>query len=330
MSAQWLNKSSDFSARVAAWTAPLFHTLAQPLWQRRIRQLLFFLLVLWALFAVARIVWFFVPRAEQGVPAPVAVINPVTRVGPAVTARELDIAKMRGWHLFGEAGASAAVPQPAVVSVREGIEKDARQTRLDLKLRGIVASTEDGLGHAIIEHRARQAVYAVEDKLPVPGRVTLAKVMPRQVILDNGGTYERLELFDKSAIGSVSTPPPPPPAVAASQRSSSDVAAVANDYRSRLYNNPQSLAKVVRISAVRQDGALRGYRVAPGSDSAQFEQLGFKPGDIVTSVNGVPLDNPASTMKLYNMLRSASEVNFELLRDEQPHSLSVNLDAAGP
>lgn len=335
MSAQWLNKSSDFSARATALAEPLLRTLAQPTWLRRIRLLLFLLLVLWALFAVARILWFFVPQAQQSAVPQVKVINPVTNSGPASPARKLDIGKMRAWHLFGEAGATVAVPPPAVVSARDGIEKDARQTRLDLKLRGIVASTQDGLGHAIIEHRSRQAVYAVEDKLPVSGRVTLAKVMPRQVILDNGGTYERLELFDKSALGSVAAspvqqPPPQRPSAVTQQASGTGVAAMANDYRSRLYSNPQSLAEVVRISAVRQDGALRGYRIAPGKDKAQFEQLGFKSGDVVTSVNGVPLDNPASTMKLYNMLRSASEVTFELLRDQQPHSLSVSLDEVAP
>ena len=44
-------------------------------------------------------------------------------------------------------------PRAAQDSSREGIEKGARETRLDLILRGVVASTEDGLGHAIIEHQ---------------------------------------------------------------------------------------------------------------------------------------------------------------------------------
>ena len=72
---------------------------------------------------------------------------------------------------------------------------------------------------------------------------------------------------------------------------------------------------------------MQGYRVNPGNDKEQFDQLGFKAGDVVTSVNGVTLDNPANTMVLYNTMRTANEVVFELERAGQPLTLSVNLDA---
>jgi general secretion pathway protein C len=248
---------------------------------------------------------------------------------------------MVAWHLFGEAGATAPpVTEPdttAQINARAGIEDGAQQTRLQLKLTGIVASTEDGLGHAIIEYRNQQAVYAVEDKLPVPGQVKLAKEMPQQVVLDNSGTYELLVLFEESSLGS-STPATPaprapsatPPAASAQvdKRTDSATTSLAQSYRERLYLNPQSLAEVVNVSAVREGEALLGYRVSPGKDQEQFAQLGFQAGDLVTSVNGVSLDNPANTMVLYNSMRDAGEVVFELQREGQPLTLSVNLDSA--
>jgi len=81
----------------------------------------------------------------------------------------------------------------------------------------------------------------------------------------------------------------------------------------------------VTISAVREDGQLLGYRVAPGKDKQQFEQLGFKPGDLVTSVNGIELNDPANTLRLYQAMRSASEAVFDLQRNDQPVTISVSL-----
>jgi len=334
--AQWLSNTSDLSARVAQAFEPLVHSLSRPEQLRRLRAVLLVLLALWGVLALARLVWSLLPRAEAPQP-PAAVINPVSSAGPATGARELDIERMRDWHLFGEVGAGAPVPVPeaAVASSRDGIEKDARDTRLNLKLRGIVASTEDGLGHAIIEYRAQQAVYAVEDKLPVPGRVHLAKVMPRQVILDNGGTYERLKLFEKSELDAAGPLQAPGRGRGAStgaqldKRHDTATTALASEYRSRLFQNPQSLAEVVNVSAVREGGDLLGYRVVPGKDRAQFEQLGFRPGDLVTSVNGIALNSPANTMKLYNAMRSAGEVVFELRRGDQQLTLSVGLESSG-
>ncbi|MDZ7784487.1 MAG: type II secretion system protein GspC [Halioglobus sp.] len=331
LAAQWFSSASELPARAGAVLEPVYHTLSQPAHMRRIRRLVMALFALWGALALARLVWALVPGAESA-PAPLPdVINPVDSGTSMVEARELDIERMRDWHLFGEPGAAAEEPVPQqTASVRDGIEKDAQETRLDLKLRGIVASTEDGLGHAIIEYRARQEVYAVEDKLPVPGRVRLAKVMPRQVILDNGGTYERLELYEESDLAAARGPLQPPASAAderrIDKRNEREVTALATSYRSRLYENPQSLAEVVNVSAVRRDGSLLGYRVVPGRDQAQFEALGFQPGDLVTSVNGISLDSPANTMRLYNAMRSAGEVVFELQRGDRQLSLAVGLE----
>jgi general secretion pathway protein C len=338
--AQWLSNSSDVSGRVANSLEGALHRLAQPARARRLRQVLFVLFALWAVLALSRLVWSLLPAAESAVASDIPVINPVAAQGTAAKADSIDIDRMVAWHLFGEAGsaAEAAVEEniAEVATPREGIEQGARETRLDLKLRGIVASTESGLGHAIIEHKSQQSVYAVEDKLPVAGQVVLAKVMPRQVVLDNGGTYELLVLFDDSQLDAQMSSAPaqadrPSSALSAGarqidKRADSDASALAQNYREQLYQNPQSLAEVVSVSAVREDGNLLGYRIGPGKNRAQFEQLGFKAGDLVTGINGITLDDPANTMRLYQVMRSASEAVFELERENQQLTVSVRLD----
>lgn len=335
MPAQWLSHTSELSGRVGAALAGALHTMAQPAHLRRLRLVLLSLLAVWVVLALTRLLWALVPGAEPAVGTPPKVINPVSIGRSSAAAAPVDIDRMVAWHLFGEAGATAPlVTEPdttAQANARAGIEDGAQQTRLQLKLAGIVASTVDGLGHAIIEYQNQQAVYAVEDKLPVPGQVKLAKVMPQQVVLDNSGTYELLVLFDESSLGSSAPATPATPPAASAQvdkRTDSATTSLAQSYRERLYQNPQSLAEVVNVSAVREGAALLGYRVNPGKDQEQFTQLGFKAGDLVTAVNGVSLDNPANTMVLYNSMREAGEVVFELQRAGQPLTLSVNLDSA--
>jgi general secretion pathway protein C len=315
--------------------------IAQPERLQLLRRVLIALLVIWTLFALIRLFWALVPVGEPPAEAPVQVINPIVDSRVEGTTESVDIDRMIAWHLFGEAGAApevvpVVVEEPAANS-RDGIEEGARESRLKLVLRGIVASTRDGLGHAIIEHKNKQAVYAVEDKLPVPGRVVLAKVMPRQVVIDNGGTYELLTLFDDSKIATPTAGwerkepvESEAPARQVDMRNDPELAALAAGYKQRLYQNPQSLAKVVSVSAVREDGSLLGYRVRPGQDKEQFERLGFKTGDLVLAVNGVDLDNPANTMRLYNEMRNASEATFELQRGEERLTLSVSIQGGTP
>ena len=341
MPAQWLSNSSDMTGRVSAIITDALQALARPAGLRWLRRALLALFALWCVLALSRVIWTLLPLPESAVGSDVQVINPVQQVARADGAETVDIQRMVSWHLFGEAGAEA--PASEVVtpnevtaeSSRAGIEKGARETRLDLVLRGVVASSEDGLGHAIIEHKKRQDVYAVEDKLPVSGEVVLAKVMPRQVVLDNGGTYELLPLFDDSALDAqlpaqgapVAPRVRPESARQLEQRNDSATTELARSFRERLYQDPQSLAEVVSVSAVRADGALLGYQVAPGKQREQFEQLGFKQGDLVTGINGIALNDPANTMRLYQTLRTANEAVFDLEREGQALSISVNLDS---
>ncbi|MDG2273821.1 MAG: type II secretion system protein GspC [Halioglobus sp.] len=334
MSADWLSNSSAVSGRAGNAVMGVWNAVAQPHRARQIRQIILLLVVVWMLLSLSRLIWALVPPAESTDIVPTNVINPLSAASSRAVVAPVDIDRMVAWHLFGEAGATAQEVIEASIEVeadsREGIEEGARETRLQLKLRGIVASTEDGLGYAIIEKANQQAIYVVEDKLPVQGNVVLAKVMPRQVVLDNGGTYELLVLFEESTLG---TPEPsiakikvPAASDEIDKRGDNEATKLAQSYRQRLYQNPQSLAEVVNVSAVRENGALRGYRLSPGKDREQFAQLGFKVGDLVTSVNGITLDNPTNTMVLFNNMRSAQEAVFELERGGEALTLSVNLD----
>ena len=337
MPADWLGNSSAVSGRAGVALMGALNAMAQPRRARRIRQVILLLVVVWMLLSLTRLLWALVPNAENTNVAPPTVINPLSASSSRAIVAPVDIDRMVAWHLFGEAGATAQAVIEAATEVetdsREGIEDGARQTNLQLKLRGIVASTEDGLGYAIIENANQQAIYMVEDKLPVRGNVVLAKVMPRQVVLDNGGTYELLVLFEESTFSTAEPMSAQTAAPAVSEnidkRGDDQATQLAQSYRQRLYQNPQSLAEVVNVSAVRENGALLGYRVSPGKDQEQFAQLGFKMGDVVTSVNGVSLDNPTNTMVLFNDMRSAKEAVFELQRDGQALTLSVNLDDGG-
>ena len=52
----------------------------------------------------------------------------------------------------------------------------------------------------MIEARKKQELYSVGDDLPANGKVTLAKILPKQVVIDNNGTYELITLFDDNGI----------------------------------------------------------------------------------------------------------------------------------
>jgi general secretion pathway protein C len=342
VSVQTFTKTQEIVTRAAIAVRTMARGMAQPQQNRRLRHLLLFLFAAWAVLALARLIWSFVPLSGPSLPADTTILNPVTQQTTGISGESVDIDRLVSWHLFGKEGTGSAATVPLLDSEqvqseidRDGIEEGARKTQLNLILRGVLASSDEGLGMAIIEHNSKQQIYAVGDKLPVTGQVSLAKVMATRVVLDNGGTYELLALFSRDGLikqlasespGQSSGPARATGKKDQSRNRSTSTNAASQSYRQRLYQNPGSLAQLVSVSPVRESGELRGYRIAPGSDRAQFDQLDLMPGDLITSVNGILLNDPANAMGLYQMLRSAKEAVFELERGGELLTVVLRLD----
>jgi general secretion pathway protein C len=248
------------------------------------------------------------------------------------------VAKLQQAHLFGEAGAT---PIEIVKPMREEIAFNATKTRLNLSLEGIVHTPDDAESIAVIVSQGKQDQYYIGDKLPAGSNVKLARVFLDHVILNNAGRYESLWLYDQeknsksTATGKPITNTPVNDkrrdVIVTDKRSDSNVTSLANDYRDKLYTNPKSLAEVLRISPAQKEGKLIGYRVSPGKDRSQFSQLGFESNDIVTSVNGIVLDEPSRALEIYKLMRAATEATFTVDRNgdsiEVLVSLQENADA---
>ena len=293
-------------------------------------------LVLWAVNSTANTLWALIPSSPVEVSKSVVINPPPSSNAASAGSETMDVSSILGMSVFGAAEPSEVqdlAPVNAVAAPREGIENGARETSLALTLTGIVASTTDGLGSAMIEARKKQELYSVGDDLPANGKVTLAKILPKQVVIDNNGTYELITLFDDNGIvgivqsASSELPNRTPALTAEVSTNQSERQQLAANYREQLYSDPQSLAGLVSISAVQSDGGLKGYRVAPGRDAEQFTALGFKSGDIVTAVNGYTLSDPTNTVRLYQLMRDATDATFEIERDGSPVSISVSLSS---
>jgi len=300
----------------------------------RIRQFFVLLALLWIANSLSQLTWLFVDTHIEA-PAPTVVASPVA-AGSQVS---VDLARLKTWNLFGAADGGAE--SVTVVAPAIGIEDGAKETRLDLILVGVLAARSDGLGQAVIQHRQHQTIYRVGDALPVSGRVSLAKVLADRVVLDNNGTYELLKLYDESALAKSlvtrsaapirSARPASEGARPSSQARSERETRLSATKRDRYYDNPESLAELVSVAAVRgPDGALAGYRVAPGAKSDEFAALGFKPGDVVTEVNGLSLSDPGNAVLLYQMLKDAKQANFVIERGGSTMNLSVQVGGERP
>lgn len=315
------------------------------------------LLVLWLAYTLGGLVWMLVPAPEVRAAhvAPNALNSEPATSGQA----NVDIEQLAGLSIFGEppegeADGSLSDNEP---SGAPGVEEQAVDTELNLVLRGVMGSSEQGAARAIIAEGDSQAIYAPGDELPVSGSVTLEKVLPLRVILDNAGRYESLWLYsgddwnDDLASSQLAEERPgrswegDPGTLRESRASPSgdrsqeqaqeqesnepdeseqQMQETARDVAERV--GAESLSDVVSMSIHREDGRVAGYRIRPGRNREAFESLGLQGGDIVKAVNGTALDNPQRVMEIYRNMGDARSASLLIERDGQEVTVDIDLE----
>lgn len=94
-------------------------------------------------------------------------------------------------------------------------------------------------------------------------------------------------------------------------------------FKQEIINNNINLLQVLRPSPRRENGQLIGFAVKPGTNRALFNQTGLKSGDVVTAINGMPLNNNAASRQAMQGLVNASSASLTVLRGGQEQMLQI-------
>ena len=214
-------------------------------------------------------------------------------------------------HLFGTAPAPAPDAQNAAVTARA------------LVLTGAMATSDPKVGYAIIGQVGQPThLYHAGAALEGIANGHLYEVFNDRVVLDLGDRFEILRMpHAKRGAGQLALTTAP----ADAEPDGGDVAEKAAPL-----NTPVQLATLtesafgnlrpVRVNAA---GKFAGMRLSPNkSDQKRF---GLRTGDVVTAVDGVPIDDPET---LTNVLKASDtgSMSLKVLRDGSPVDIQVSAD----
>lgn len=186
----------------------------------------------------------------------------------------------------------------------------------DLVVVGTIVSPRPDRSLAILRSAGRTRTVAAGDTA-FGGRV--AFVSPGTVALDFGP--ERVELRLSGA--SPATPPPP---MAAQSKPGADgpLTMARRDVERRLGEEiPKILAETTVVPYLDQ-GAVTGLLLSRLPQGI-LSEVGLRQGDVLQSLNDVPVDSLATLASLWPRFQNATEVRAVVLRDGRPLNLTVSL-----
>ncbi|MDT8385340.1 MAG: type II secretion system protein GspC [Gammaproteobacteria bacterium] len=301
------------------WAMGIVPRLASSGLDKRLPVVVLLLLMVLLAQGMAQMTWELLPvQPQEPLLIPTRVADASPSAGKSTPANSAQISQ---WHLFGDASQVVAAPIAKVV--------DAPDTQLNLKLLGVLASSDPVAARAIIaDGKGIEEAYAIDASLP--GNAVLREIYVDRVILEYRGRMETLRL-PREEQANVEVSPDPvsaAPGRAVQQAGTTDNASLLREYRDALINNPQSLMNLVSASPVieKDSGQLKGYRIRPGKDKELLGRFGLKSGDVVTGVNGVALNNPIKALEIMRDLSTATSVTLEVERNGVMESFAFHVD----
>lgn len=282
---------------------------------KRAPWLVFVALLVLAAWLAARLTWQLM-SGPPTVPSPPPAQS--ARRAPAQSALAEQIAAA---HLFGTAA-------PPSLSLAGG--ENAPETTLNLKLIGVAAGKDGAKSQAIIASGSthEEKTYSVGDA--VPGGAVIHEVLPDRVILEHAGRLEtlRLPVAGTSLIAASMNFGPSsaidlgPGAGPRGQMPGGLAAARAGPHVS-LQHPGTVTTRYLRWRPVFQEGHQQGVAVEPGPDPELFRRAGLKPGDVITSVNGIKLDSRQNLLRGLSGLSGTARL--VVLRQGKKIPITVNL-----
>ena len=218
-------------------------------------------------------------------------------------------------HLFGQVDlASGQNLSPDTVPL----------SSLNLALTGVMVRGTDSF--AIISANAGpETSFAIGEE--ILSGASLHAVYPDRAILRRNGVLEALVLKEGVALaeGSVITSPQ-----VRQEASLSGIRGTGNNFTVERNTITQQMQRPEFLSqALMVPNAGGGFLVREIQPGSVYEKLGMRPGDVIRSVNGQPINNMEEVMKLYQQLGGVNKVgnvSIEVMRGGRTENLQYNLE----
>lgn len=296
-------------------------------YQAVLSKLLFLLGLIYCLNLVSGLIWLVLPSPQ---PTKVTSNSATVQAADRSSTQNIDLDTLLALNLFGRAVAPQAEPSAATSELTE-----LPLTQLNLTLSGVVASNVATQGVAIIIQGNQQQSYVVGERIKGTSAF-LSQVYGDRVLIKNGSQREtlmldgidfneanrrlreRIEVDAKKVDDQLQSQP---------QDTANAVLAAdtAQRLRDELASGDVNFADYIALNPARDGATLLGYRISPGRKPALFNSAGLQPGDLVTQINGIPLNDLSMAMDALSELRSAQNIQLELIRQEETMLIDIQL-----
>jgi general secretion pathway protein C len=159
----------------------------------------------------------------------------------------------------------------------------------------------------------------------------LENVGTKEVTLSRQGKEYRLRLKEKALkLDAIMAVPPAPSPKRRSDlhtkiQKDGETAVVPRALLNTYVQNMDKIWKDIGIVPEKREGKLVGFKVRFVRRHSVFDQLGLRRGDIITAIDGEPIDNFALPLEVFRTIKTMDYLNLEIKRGKREVELNYEI-----
>ncbi|HVA80111.1 MAG TPA: type II secretion system protein N [Candidatus Binataceae bacterium] len=215
---------------------------------------------------------------------------------------------------------------------------------LHLKLLGTSAAVKHGPSAIIEDQSGNQSLYHIGDDIPDAGRVV--SIEKNRAIIEHGGQHVPLDIPSDEMPGGVQAPAAPVirpafrglgplhlspnlrakgpmPDIDVEDEGPNKYGLKRTDVRVALAHSID-LATQIKATPSMDGSQQNGYQLTDIESGSLFDDLGLEDGDVLTQINGRPINNPSVAAGMLATLQMRPSIDVSVIRDG--HTVDLHYD----
>lgn len=207
----------------------------------------------------------------------------------------------------------------------------ARRTNLPLNLVGTVVLADELKSIAAIEDKSQNMVFPLRVDDSIADKIRVTKIEHLRVYFVNKGTghLEFVEISEDQPMFGAAQNVKPLPAKKATGTGISQADETHYDIErgtvDKAISNLSEVLQQARAIPNFENGVPDGYKMLQIVPGSIYDQLGIKNGDVVTSLNGDPINDPGKAFQLFNELKTTTHIEVGVKRGGVKSVLNLNI-----
>lgn len=213
---------------------------------------------------------------------------------------------------------------------KEELELPPVASQLPLNLMGTIVHSTPEKSIANLEVTPKNTVIPFRINQEIENMGTMIKIERGKIFLRNNSTgrMEFIELKEKSKLNFSGSKPVVPSAGRASEikpvgQNKFEVS------RAEIMKQTADLPAFLNTAAMqprkKPNGEIDGFKFLAIQPGSPISQLGFQVGDVIKSVNGEPVTDPAKAMELYQAMKTSNNVKLMIERNGKDEEFDYNV-----